>query len=122
MSSPQRKQTSSFDWQLSAPPLLPGKAGAWDRSTIRYNDEITLSGIPDDAHEYLLGSRSAVEWILERHQVKVDNASGIRSDPNDWGAEHGDPQYILKLLKSIVTVSVETMRIVKSLPPLRMRE
>ncbi|KQV08491.1 hypothetical protein ASC63_10170 [Leifsonia sp. Root112D2] len=98
-----------------------GKAGAWDKSTIRYNDEITLSGIPDEAHEYLLGSRSAIEWILERYQVKVDKASGIRNDPNDWGAEHGDPQYILKLLKSIVTVSVETVRIVKRLPALRIR-
>jgi predicted helicase len=98
-----------------------GKAGAWDKSTIRYNDEITLSGIPDEAHEYLLGSRSAIEWILERYQVKVDKASGIRNDPNDWGAEHGDPQYILKLLKSIVTVSVETVRIVKGLPALWIR-
>ncbi|WP_308465299.1 DEAD/DEAH box helicase [Rathayibacter soli] len=49
-----------------------GKAGAWDKSTIRYNDQITLSGIPPETHEYLLGSRSALEWILERYQVKTD--------------------------------------------------
>ncbi len=95
-----------------------GKAGAWDKSTIRYNDQLTLTGIPDEAHEYLLGSRSAIEWILERYQVKVDKASGIRNDPNDWATEHDDPAYILNLLKRIVTVSVETVRIVKSLPPL----
>jgi len=95
-----------------------GKAGAWDKSTIRYNDAITLSGIPDEAHEYMLGSRSAIEWILERYQVKVDKASGIRNDPNDWGTEHGDPEYILNLLKRIVTVSVRTVAIVNGLPPL----
>ncbi len=99
-----------------------GKAGAWDRSTIRYNDQITLSGIPPEAHEYLLGSRSAVEWILERYQVKTDTASGIVNDPNDWGDEHDDPEYILNLLKRIVTVSVETVEIVKNLPPLRIAD
>jgi predicted helicase len=95
-----------------------GKAGAWDKSTIRYNDDITLSGIPKEAHEYLLGSRSAIEWILERYQVKVDKASGIRNDPNDWATEHDDPAYIFNLLKRIVTVSVETVQIVESLPAL----
>jgi predicted helicase len=98
-----------------------GKAGAWDKSTIRYNDEITLTGIPDEAHEYMLGSRSAIEWIIERYQVKVDKASGIRNDPNDWAAEHDNPEYILNLLKRIVTVSVETVAIVNALPPLRIR-
>ena len=95
-----------------------GKAGAWDKSTIRYNDQVTLTGIPDETHEYLLGSRSALEWVLERYQVKTDKASGIRNDPNDWGLEHGDPEYILNLVKRIVTVSVETVAIVKVLPPL----
>lgn len=99
-----------------------GKMGAWDRSTIRYNEDITLSGIPDEAYEYLLGSRSAIEWILERYQMKTDRASGIVNDPNAWGEEHGNPSYILDLLRSIVTVSVDTVRIVKSLPPLHIAE
>ena len=96
-----------------------GKAGSWDKTTIRYNDEITLTGIPAAAHEYLLGSRSAIEWIIERYRVKPDTDSGIVNDPNDWAAEHDDPEYILKLLKRIVTVSVETVAIVNSLPSLR---
>jgi predicted helicase len=98
-----------------------GKAGAWDKSTIRYNDDITLTGIPAGAHKYMLGSRSAIEWIVERYQVKVEKASGIRNDPNDWADEHDDPEYILNLLKRIVTVSVETVRIVNGLPALRIR-
>ncbi|TFD11327.1 DEAD/DEAH box helicase [Cryobacterium sp. TMT1-21] len=96
-----------------------GKAGSWDKTTIRYNDEITLTGIPAAAHEYLLGSRSAIEWIIERYKVKPDKDSGIVNDPNDWAAEHDDPEYILNLLKRIVTVSVETVAIVKALPSLR---
>ena len=55
---------------------------------------------------------------MERYHIKTDKDSGIVNDPNDWADEIGDPQYILNLVKRIVTVSVETMRIVDSLPPL----
>ncbi|MHA6667491.1 DEAD/DEAH box helicase [Homoserinimonas sp. A447] len=89
-----------------------------DKSTVIYNSGVTVSGIPDEAHEYMLGSRSAIDWILERYQVKTDKASGIVNDPNDWAEEQGNPRYILDLLARIVTVSVETVKIVKSLPPL----
>lgn len=92
-----------------------------DRSTIVYNSRITLRSIPDEAYRYMLGSRSAIEWIMDRYQVKVDKASGIRNDPNDWSREVGDPRYILDLLARIVTVSVETMKIVDALPPLQIR-
>ena len=99
-----------------------GKGKEKDRSTVVYSSRITVTGIPAEAHEYLLGSRSAVEWILERYQVKTDKASGIVNDPNDWSAEVGDPRYILDLLARIVTVSVETVRIVRSLPPIDFAE
>ncbi len=89
-----------------------------DRSTVVYNSRITLSGIPQEAYRYLLGSRSAVEWIIDRYQVKIDKASGIVNDPNDWSREVGDPRYIIDLLARIVTVSLETMTIVDSLPSL----
>lgn len=95
-----------------------GKAASKDRSTITYNSQITVSGIPDVAHEYLLGSRSGIEWVMERYQVKTDNASGIVNDPNDWSREVGDPRYILDLLARVVKVSVETLRIVDGLPAL----
>ena len=89
-----------------------------DRSAIAYNDRIIVSGIPDDAYRYMLGSRSAIEWIIDRYQVKTDKPSGIVNDPNDWSREVGEPRYILDLLARIVTVSVETMKIVDRLPPL----
>lgn len=97
-----------------------GKAGAWDKTVVKYNGYLTLSGLPVEAQRYMLGSRSAVDWILERYQVKTDRASGIVNDPNDWGREHGDPRYIRDLLGRIVTVSLETMRIVDALPGLEL--
>ena len=86
---------------------------------IVYNDWITLAGIPDEAHEYVVGPRSALEWLLDRYRVTTDKASGIVNDPNDWGTEMGDPRYIIDLVKRVTTVSVETMAIVKALPPLQ---
>lgn len=95
-----------------------GNAKKKDLSTIIYNPRIAVSGIPATAHQYMLGSRSGIEWVMERYQVKTDKASGIVNDPNDWSRETGDPRYILHLLARVVAVSVETIRIVESLPPL----
>jgi len=90
-----------------------------DRSTLVYNSHLTLTGIPDAAYAYQLGSRSALEWIIDRWQDKTDKDSGIRNDANAWGAEHDNPRYIVDLIKRVTTVSVRTVEIVKSLPPLR---
>lgn len=95
-----------------------GNGANKDKSTIVYNRNITLSGVPDAAHRFLVGSRSALEWVMDRYQVKVDSASQIKNDPNDWSREVGDPRYIIDLYARIVTVSVETVRTVDSLPPL----
>jgi predicted helicase len=89
-----------------------------DHSAIVYNAKITIAGIPRDTERYLLGSRSALGWIIDRYQVKTDKASGIVNDPNYWCDEHGDPTYIVDLIKRVTTVSVETMRIVESLTAL----
>lgn len=96
-----------------------GKSGAWDKTVIKYNPYITIEGIPEEAQRYMLGSRSGLDWILERYQVKTDKASGIVNDPNDWSREHGQPRYIIDLIGKITTVSLETMRIVDDLPSLR---
>ena len=84
-----------------------------DRSRIVYNSQLTLAGIPEDAYRYMLGSRSAIDWIIDRYQIRTDKASGITNDPNTYS---DNPRYIIDLLKRIVTVSVETMRIVDGLP------
>lgn len=95
-----------------------GSARAKDLSTIVYNANLTLAGIPAEAHEYMLGPRSALDWLIDRYQVKTDKASGIVNDPNDWATDVGDPRYVVDLIKRITTVSIETMRIVRGLPEL----
>ena len=107
---PERYRVQKMRWG--------GPARTPDHSMIVYNDWITLAGIPEAAHEYLIGPRSALEWLLDRYRVTTDKSSGIVNDPNDWGAEIGEPRYIIDLVKRVTTVSVETMAIVKALPPL----
>ncbi len=89
-----------------------------DKTTVIVNSRITVSGIPDRAHDYRLGSRSAIDWILNQYQVKTHKASGIVNDPNDWATEHGKPSYIYDLLCSIIAVSMRTLDIVDNLPGL----
>lgn len=87
-----------------------------DHTTIAYNPYVTISGIPETAERYLLGSRTALSWIIERYQVKTDKDSKIVNDPNTWCDEHDDPTYIVDLIRKVTTVAVETMQIVDSLP------
>lgn len=93
-----------------------------NKTTIHYNARITLIGIPLEAYDYVVNGKPALEWIMERYQVTVDKDSGIRNDPNDWAREHNQPRYILDLLKRIVRVSLETMKIVNALPALNERQ
>ena len=82
-----------------------------EKTQIRYNDFLTIAGIPSGTHEYHLGNRSALDWIIDQYRVKMDKRSGIESDPN----RKDEPDYIVKLIKKIVTVSLETVKIVKEL-------
>lgn len=99
---------------------IPGKTGnaAKDKTKLVYNDFITIEGIPLEAQEYVVNKRSALDWIVERACVKVDKDSGIVNDFNDFAAEKGDPRYPLSLFLKVLTVSLETMKIVKGLPKL----
>ena len=103
--------------KASAPGTGHGKRDL-DRSRLRYNDHLTLSGIPPEAHEYVLGTRSGIDWIIDRYYIKTDKDSGIVNDPNQWGLERGEPRYIVDLIKRVVTVSVRTVEIVAGLPSL----
>ena len=90
-----------------------------DKSKIIYNSQITIEDIPSEAYDYVVNGKSALEWIMERYQVTTDGKSGIVNNPNDWSKEHGDEKYIFNLVLRIITVSVETMKIVSSLPKLK---
>ena len=99
---------------------IKGKTGnaAKDKSIIVYNDVLTITGIPLEAQEYMVNKKSALDWIVERCGVSVDKASRIINDYNDYATEMGDERYILNLILRVITVSLETMKIVKALPPL----
>ena len=89
-----------------------------DPTTIVFNDLVTIANIPERAHEYRLGSRSALDWVVEQQQVKTDKKSGITNDPNNWATEHGEPRYILDLVGRVVTVSMRTLDVIDGLPSL----
>lgn len=87
-----------------------------DKTVIVYNGDITLRNIPLEAYGYVINGKSAIEWVMERYQVTTHKESGIVNDPNRWCDEHDDPRYILDLIKRLVTLSLETQRIVNALP------
>ena len=86
--------------------------------TIHYNSRITVTGIPIAAYDYVVNGKSAIDWVIERYQVTTDKNSGIVNDPNAWSQEQGKPRYILDLLLSVIHVSLESQRIIASLPRL----
>ena len=120
-----------LDWESSRTPvsyrvekMLPkGKVdsavGSYKvYSTLKYNDTLTLHNIPERAFAYRLGNRSALDWIVDQYRVKTDKRSGITHDPNGYS---DDPQYILKLIERVITVSLRTVDIVEGLAALPFR-
>ena len=85
-----------------------------DKTQIQYNDFLTLDGIPPAVFDYRLGNRSALEWVLDQYRVKEDKRSGIVNDPN----RPDDKEYIVHLIQKVITVSLETMKIIEALPDL----
>ncbi len=98
-----------LDWRVEKMRLTP------DKSQLIYNDFLTLAGIPQEVFEYRLGNRSALDWIIDQYRVKTDKRSGIVNDPN----RPDDPEYIVRLVKQIITVSLKTVEIVKGLPKIK---
>ncbi len=103
-----RVEKGQLNWRVEKMRL--GK----DKTTLFYNEFLTLRGIPPETYEYRLGNRSALEWVIDQYQVSTDKRSGITNDPN----RADDPEYIVRLIGQVITVSLEAMKIVRSLPPL----
>ena len=90
-----------------------------DLTTLHYNDKITVTGIPLEAYEYVVNGKAAIDWVVERQSVRTDKDSGIVNDANDWAVETmKNPKYLLELFLRVITVSLETMKIVGALPKL----
>jgi len=106
----REKAGEKLDWRVTRMRLSK------DKTTLIYNDFLTLHEIPKETYEYRLGNRSALEWVIDQYQVSTDKRSGITNDPN----REDDPQYILRLIGQVITVSLETVKIVKELPGLQL--
>ncbi len=104
----KRTENGKLDWRVQKMRL--GK----DKTSLVYNSFLTLSGIPPETYEYRLGNRSGLEWVVDQYQVSTDKRSGIVNDPN----RADDPEYIVRLIGQVITVSIETVKIVKALPEL----
>ena len=88
-----------------------------DKRTIIFNNDITIENIPQEAYNYVINGKSAIEWIMERYAVTIDKNSKIVNDPNQWSE---DPRYVLDLLLRIIQMSLETLKIVNKLPKLNL--
>jgi predicted helicase len=106
----ERTETGKLDWRVEKMTLSK------DKTQLRYNSFLSLSGIPPEVYEYRLGNRSALEWVVDQYRVSTDKRSGIVNDPN----REDDPEYIVRLVGKVVTVSLETVRLVRELSALRL--
>lgn len=83
------------------------------KTTLILNEHIRLSGIPEEAHRYVVNGRTPLDWFIDRYKITQDKDSGIVNDPNGWFA---DPQDLVTAIGRIVYVSVESARIIEGLP------
>ena len=97
-----------IDWRVEKMKLSK------DKTQLKYNDFLTIDGIPPEAYDYRLGTRSALEWVIDQYRVKIDKRSHIINDPNRPDA----PRYIIDLIASVITISLKTVKIVAELPSL----
>ena len=121
------KQGDPLTWVIDDPEAFyrvakmkyKGKRGDQDKSTVIYNANITMENVPHEAYDYVVNGKSALDWVIERQVVKTDKKSGITNDANRYANETvGNPAYPLELFQRVITVSLETMKIVRGLPKL----
>jgi len=82
-----------------------------DKNSVIVNESLTFSSIPQESFQYRLGNRSALEWVIDQYQVSEDKRSGIVSDPNNLD----DEEYIVRLVGRVITVSIETVKLINEL-------
>lgn len=110
------------DYRVKEMKFAKGKDGEkYDKSKVIYNSKITMTGIPLEVYEYVVNGKPALEWVMERQAVTTHKDSGIVNDANDWAIETmGNAKYPLELFQRVITMSLETMKIVNVLPKLEL--
>ena len=102
----QENKEVKLDWRVEAMKLSK------DKTSLFYNDFLTLTGIPAEVFAYKLGNRSALDWVIDQYRVAKDDNGNLTSDPNRMD----DEEYIVRLIGQVITVSMETMKVVENLP------
>ncbi len=100
------KAGAPLNWRVERMKLYP------DKTALIYNNFLTLEGIPPEVFDYKLGNRAALDWVIDQYKVSTDPRSGITNDPNRLD----DPPYIVRLIGQVITVSLETLKIISDLP------
>ena len=110
-------------YSVAKPWSFFGKRPKFDRTKVQYNHHITLSEIPLEAYNYVVNGKPALVWVMELQCIKLDKNSGIVTDANKFALEaRNNPKYPLELFQRAITISLETMKIVRSLPDLDIRK
>ena len=104
-------ESLTFNWKANLPVSwrVEKMRLSKDKTELQANESLTLTGIPPEVFRYRLANRSALEWVIDQYQV--DPKTG--EDPN----RSDDPEYIIRLVQRVITVSLETVALIDSLPP-----
>lgn len=84
------------------------------KDTLIINEHVQVSGIPEEAHRYVVNGRTPLEWFINRYKITEDKNSGIVNDPNGW---FKNPRDLVTAIERIIYVSVESTKIIEGLPP-----
>jgi predicted helicase len=115
------KKLTAVDYRVEKM-KVPKSGKDKDLTRLIYNPKIAVTGIPPEAYDYVVNGKPALDWVIERQCVKTDKDSGIVNDANDWAIDTmHNPRYPLDLFLRVITVSLETMKIVRALPKLDIR-
>ena len=110
--------TPSLLWEESPEHFLLGTramrfADKNTKDTLIINEHVLLTGIPAEAHCYVVNGKTPLEWFISRYKITQDRASGITNDPNGW---FENPRDLITAIERMVYVSVESTKIIESLP------
>ena len=118
INSKDKNISSKNLYKLNKMKIIQNKDKSFSDKII-YNEHISLSGIPLEAYKYKINSKSPLEWVADKQSYNVDTKTGIVNDPNIFANETmKNSAYPLELLQKVITVSLETQKLIKTLPKL----
>ena len=100
------ERVDSYD-DRQVPALRADKEGG----AIVLDGKTTLTGIPESAWRYRLGSRSALEWVLDQYKERKPRDPTIAARFNAYRFA-GHKERVIDLLQRVCAVSVGTMDVV----------